>query len=211
MEVVFEGYRIHNIDTDVGPIALLRKVIEERIALDQDLVNKLINDEDLALSWLDAIARNYNVDVARVRIHTEHGTVVEYGTSTIKAPKIATLHPSLTRVSRIDVVKNSVNDQGSRELRITFEEPNNIVSIVPTEDLYVFEGPATSLSLQDSALIIHTDIDTVYIDNRILSDVTASMQIPTVKTKKSRSSRKGRRKRRRKSKRRKRRRAASAK
>ena len=212
MEVIFEGYKVHNIDTDVGSIALLRKVVEEKLSLDPNFVSKLINDEDLALSWLDAIARNYSVDVARVRIHTDSGMVVEYGTSTVKAPKIATIHPSLTRVSRIDILRGNTIDQNSRELKIALEESNNVTSIVPTEDLYVFEGPVSSLSLQNSALIIHTDVDTVYLDDRVLNDVTTSLQVSTARTTKSSSSsrRKSRRKRR-KSRKRKRRSTASAK
>lgn len=218
MEVVFEGYKLRTLSTEIGSLALLRKVVEERLQVDQELVSKMLNDEDLALSWLESIARNYGVDVARVRIHLDGGTIVEYGTSTIRAPRVATIHPVPTKVSRIDIVKHSMQGSGvDRELKLSLQDAGNTVTpIVPEEDLYVFESPVTDLALQSADIVIHTDSDTILLDSRTLNEITSVQSTASTKTRASSSKtkkrkRKSRKRRRSRKSKRRRKRAASAK
>uniref|UniRef100_A0A7C2VH52 Uncharacterized protein n=1 Tax=Ignisphaera aggregans TaxID=334771 RepID=A0A7C2VH52_9CREN len=150
-------------------ITFFRKVHEETVYENRELVERFMEDDDLFLSWLSSIATSRGYAVARALIKFD-GTSSEALLTTIK-PRYLIDCPYISRVLRIYVVEklptleetmtqNSevVNTQQGSSQETTGSPQLSLFKDLTNDELYVFYSPVKLLDTSKAeAIVIETE------------------------------------------------------
>ncbi len=193
MKILIELFKREQIELPEFVFEVYKKVHNEEIELQDELTSKLLENEDVANSWILSLASSYKdrADFILARIQYDHNELSLGSYTKIKPANYKMIAPKLAKLHRITYIKPSSLSENEilREVSLTLSNSNNdhngIIKVyAPPEECYVFES--VILPKVDAGLIVFDhEYGTTIIDIGDLG-VTA----PTSKASKSKSSKK---------------------
>ncbi len=192
------------VTVDNVEVELLRLSGSEEIDLPDDLVRKMLENEDVAQSFLTSLLSSYGADLVRLNLKIdgyEHDYAASKQSSARSAVPILVV-PRIAKVNRIMVVPKSIGITGSegsditREIKIGEGDGSTLVINMSSEPIYVFEMLASKTalrSLQGKIVVLDTDAGVASIDVDAVLERVASITEEKSSSKKSKSTRKKKR------------------
>lgn len=164
--VVVELYRKIQYDIDGIVLSFYQKSDTKEVNIDSEMYMKILENEDLAYSWLLSLASATGADLVKLSIK-KNGSIYEYTymNADLRNP-IITLTPHLTQVHRVILMNTSITSS-FRELVINVNEHYDDVKVVDlsNQEVYSFEVSLVKNSIdaiKDKLLLIETN-DGVYV------------------------------------------------
>ncbi len=163
-----ELYKLETLTIDSVELPLYRKLSSETITVDEEFLNKLAENEDLAISWTMSLVASKGVDLIKITIPIKNSTV-EYAYTTPRRGAIPVMVvPRITRVYKILVLDGTYTSESLREIVTKLEEPAEHIKIVDVPgEYYVYEIPFSKDSikaLSSKLIVLHTDDGIAAID-----------------------------------------------
>ena len=213
MKALVRLFKREQFELPEAVIELFQEVGTEELEVSDDLIDKLLNDEDLANSWILSIASSYRdrADLITVTIRHNHHefTIANYTREKpanyyMIAPKLAKLHRILFIPASLSTSEDATY---SRELTLKVGEVSNVSVYTPPDNYFVYES--IIIPKTDGVLLFEHECGSTAIDLSEIRNLLASSTRSSTSKSKARKSRKSAKKKRRKSSRKKR--VASAK
>jgi len=198
-----ELYKLDQVAIDTITLPLYKRLTSEAIDIDDNLVRKFIENEDLAISWLMSLASNRDADMIRIVIPINN-SVIEYAYIVPKKGAISVMvFPRITRVHRILLLNTVQNPESLREIVIDSQSTSEHLRVTDlSSEYYVYEIPLFKemiKALSSKTLVFQTDDGIAFVDcSKLYTMVSSKDKAETVKekSKKRRKKRKSRRTRR---------------
>ncbi|HID80436.1 MAG TPA: hypothetical protein EYP48_01820 [Ignisphaera sp.] len=189
-----EVYKLDQVTIDTIALPLYRKLASEVMDIDDNLVKKFAENEDLAISWLMSLASSKGVDMIRIVIPINN-SVIEYAYTVPKKGAVSIMvFPRITRVHRILLLDAIQNPESLREIVIDTHSSSECLRVtdLPPE-YYVYEIPLfkeTIKALSNKTIVFQTDDGIAIVDCSKLYTITSSRDRAEVTKEKSRRRRK---------------------
>ncbi len=195
-----ELYKLETLSIDSVELPLYRKLSSETISVDEEFLNKLAENEDLAISWTMSLVASKGVDLIKITIPIRN-SIVEYAYTIPRRGTIPVMVvPRITRVYKILVLDGTYTPESLREIATKLEEPVEHIKIVDVPgEYYVYEIPFSKDSikaLSSKLVVLHTDDGIAAIDcSKISLQAISETSKTTTQTRTKKKSRKKKRKR----------------
>ncbi len=168
-----ELYKLEALLIDSIELPLYRKLSSETIAVDEEFLNKLAENEDLAISWTMSLVANKGVDMIKITIPIKN-SMIEYAYT---APRRGTIPvmvvPRISRVYKVLVLDGTSTSEPLREIVAKLEETTEHIKTVDIlDEYYVYEIPFPKDSikaLNSKLIVLHTDDGIATIDGSKIS------------------------------------------
>ena len=196
-----EIYKLDQVAIDTIMLPLYKKLASETIDIDNNLVKKFTENEDLAISWLMSLASSKGADMIRIVIPINNN-VIEYAYTVPKKGAISVMvFPRITRVQRILLLNTIQNPETLREIVINPQSTSEHLKVTNlSSEYYVYEIPffkEVIKALSSRTLVFQTDDGIAIVDcSKLYTIMSSKANTTKEKSKRRRKKRKSRKTRR---------------
>lgn len=188
--VIIEKYCFQPLETSMFILHVLKKCGESTEQVEEDIVNKFIENDDLFHSWiLSILEKDFRGGVIKASINY-HGK--NHSTLFFKEPEIDSNYliipiPYMARLMKIIVLQNL--DSGEVTVRETISQDSTNILEFSNDNIYVFFNPIKiHNSLSNFIIVTDTGVESISVNNLIKLPLEKKKSVS--KKKKKRKSRK---------------------
>jgi len=163
-----ELYKLEQVAIDIITLPLYKRISSEIIDIDDNLVNKFIENEDLAISWLMSLASSRGADMVRVVIPIDNNAIEYAYTVSKRGPITVMVFPRITRVQKVLLLNTVQNSASSREIIINSQSTSEHLRVADlVSEYYVYEIPLFKdliKTLNSKTIVFQTDDGITVVD-----------------------------------------------